>query len=128
MYFCVNVILSLKNKSKNIQFNLGGFLIALLMLLAFSTKEMHLFMHHQHEEVKICDAREGEHHFHGQDYIHANCQLCDFTFSLFELSLAQKLNFPEPKTVILSQTFSYTSFLSFKYPVFTLLRGPPICA
>jgi hypothetical protein len=116
----------LKNIKKNTHFNLGGFLIAVLMLLAFGSKEAHYFVYHQHVEVKVCaDTKKGEHHFHDQDYIHSDCTLCDFTFSFFELSLVQKLDLHQLQTLIPTRTFSYPSFFSFQFPAFTLLRGPP---
>ncbi|MBL7817205.1 MAG: hypothetical protein JNL70_19435 [Saprospiraceae bacterium] len=117
--------LSLKNREKDIQFNLWGFLIALLMFVSFSMKEVHLFLHHHHEEVKICDARAGEHHFHDKDYIHESCPLCDFTFSCFELNIEKPLDFSIPNTVISSQTFIYLPFFSHKPAAFAPLRAPP---
>lgn len=127
MYFCRNKILSLKNIKKNTHFKLSGFLIAVLMLLAFGSKEAHYFVYHQHVEVKVCaDTKKGEHHFHDQDYIHSDCLLCDFTFSFFELSLTHNLNFRSLQALISTRTFSYPSFLSFQFPSFSLLRGPPV--
>ena len=75
----------MRNRSQNIAFNARAFFLALLIFTAFSGKELHILLEHSHEEVKICDAQNGEKHLHDQDYIHSDCTLCDFTFSTFEL-------------------------------------------
>jgi hypothetical protein len=116
----------LKNKKQNTHFNLGGLLIAVLMLLAFGSKEVHYLVHHQHVEIKICDdTTHNEHHFHDQDYIHDDCALCDFTFSIFELNVAQPFELLAFNVNIFCSTFSYPSFFSHKISPFALLRGPP---
>jgi hypothetical protein len=61
--------------------------LALLLLFAFGAKEVHHFWAHAHVEVKICDANENEKHWHDEEYSHADCNLCDFTFSIFDFSL-----------------------------------------
>jgi hypothetical protein len=97
------------------------------MLLAFGSKEAHYFVHHQHIEVKICnDTPQNEHHFHDKDYIHTDCALCDFTFSVFALSFTQKFDFVESPTLISTQIFPYSSHFSSRFPAFALLRGPPV--
>ena len=102
--------------------------MAVLMLFAFGAKEAHHFVHKKHTEVKICDARVGEHHFHDQDYIHDDCRLCDFTFSVYELTVAQFMGFQNLNDLIPQRTFFYPSFFSFKLSAFALLRGPPVVA
>lgn len=114
----------MRNRSQNIAINARAFFLALLIFIAFGGKELHILLEHSHEEVKICDAQNGEKHLHDQDYIHSDCTLCDFTFSTFELQ------FP----VFVLKNNVYTLFreeLSFHYSFFsnTILvqssRGPP---
>lgn len=74
----------MRNRSQNIAFNARAFFLAVLIFIAFGGKELHILLEHSHEEVKICDAQNGEKHLHDKDYIHSDCTLCDFTFSTFE--------------------------------------------
>ena len=114
----------MRNHSQNITFNARAFFLALLIFIAFGGKELHILLEHSHQEVKICDAQNGEKHLHDKDYIHSDCTLCDFTFSNFELY------FP----VFILKNSAYTLFIeeiSFKSSFFsnTILvqssRGPP---
>lgn len=98
--------------------------LAILIFVAFGAKEMHHFFGHAHEEVKICDAKQGEKHLHNEEYIHQDCNLCDFTFSYFEIPLLG-FNFKKPKIALNKTEFSFYSIICTRIHFFKSLRGPP---
>lgn len=102
-----------------------SFVLAILLLTAFGTKEMHHFWGHAHKMVKICDARKGEVHIHNEDYISDECPLCDFTFSIFEFHLPT-FHLITPKHFFIKEAFLYKSFKLNSTCHFPSLRGPPI--
>ena len=115
-------------KKQSIHINVKSLALAILLFFAFGTKEMHYFFEHAHEEVKVCDAQKGERHIHDQEYIHDECPLCDFTFSLFELQLPTTCiantefgSFAERNFNLLTLNLFFTHF-------YTSLRGPPSIA
>ena len=112
----------MKKQSKHIDFR--ALALAILIFFAFGAKELHHFMAHAHEEVKICDAQKGETHLHNEEYIHVDCSLCDFTFSTFELQFPVfELKYKIYPT--LKEDFSYKSSHFFKILFSKSLRGPP---
>jgi hypothetical protein len=112
----------LKKRSKHIDFR--ALALAILIFFAFGNKELHHFLAHTHEEVKVCDAQKGETHLHDEEYIHADCSLCDFTFSTFDFQLPIfELNYSI--YTILKEDFFYKSS-HFSNTIFSKsLRGPP---
>jgi hypothetical protein len=104
--------------------HLPALALALLLLFAFGAKEMHHFMAHAHEDVKICDAIENEKHWHDEEYSHADCDLCDFTFSIFDFSLPSF--FLSPKNILEEKTdcFSLNPHHSHAF-FYTKGRAPP---
>jgi hypothetical protein len=112
----------LKKQSKHIDFR--ALALAILIFFAFGAKELHHFWAHVHEEVKICDAQQGETHLHNEEYIHADCSLCDFTFSVFDFK-APVLLLKSPISVLKESSFSFKSFNKSNTHFFLSLRGPP---
>jgi hypothetical protein len=112
----------LKKQSKHIDFR--ALALAILIFFAFGAKELHHFLAHAHEEVKICDAQKGEKHLHNEEYIHVDCALCDFTFSVFELQLPI-FDFKHKIYPTLKEDFSYKSSHFCKTLFSKSLRGPP---
>jgi hypothetical protein len=112
----------LKKQAQHIDFR--GLFLSLLILLAFSTKELHHIFSHHHAEVKICHTQAGEKHFHNEEYIHDECSLCDFTFSAFETPTLAFQSFLV-KTVFIERVFTYQSFILSRSYLFQALRAPP---
>jgi hypothetical protein len=75
------------NKQGKHIIHLPALALALLLFFAFGAKEAHHFWAHAHVKVKICDATENEKHWHDEEYGHSDCNLCNFTFSIFDFSL-----------------------------------------
>ena len=106
------------NKHHSHIINFRALALALLLLLAFGAKEVHHFTAHAHVETKICnDGSESDTHWHDAEYLHEDCSLCDFTFSIFDFSLptfslqkaqcaVEKTNFSF-KNSFLTQSFFY---------------------
>jgi hypothetical protein len=112
----------LKKQAQHIDFR--GLILAFLILFAFGTKELHPIFSDHHAEVKTCHAIEGEKHFHNEEYIHHECQLCDFTFSAFETPVLA-FQFYMVKTVFIERVFTYQSFILSHSYLFQALRAPP---
>ena len=112
----------MKKQSKHIDFR--ALALAILIFFAFGTKELHHFWAHAHKEVKICEAQKGETHLHNEEYIHADCSLCDFTFSTFELQFPVfELRYKIYPT--LKEDLPYKSSHFSKTLFSKSLRGPP---
>jgi hypothetical protein len=113
----------LKKRAQHIDFR--GLLLAILMLFAFGAKELHHVFEHQHQEVKVCHAVAGEKHLHNHEYIHHECQLCDFTFSAFETPVLL-FQLASVKQVFVKRVFTYQSFILSRSYLFQSLRAPPV--
>jgi hypothetical protein len=113
----------LNKQSKHI-IHFPALALSLLLLFAFGAKEAHHFFAHAHVEVKICDAIENEKHWHTEEYSHPDCNLCDFTFSIFDFSLPSF--FLNHKDILEEKTdfFSIKSHHSHAF-FYTKGRAPP---
>lgn len=109
---------------KKQRINITALFLAILIFVSFGTKEMHHFLIHAHEEMKICDAQKGEKHLHDEEYIHHDCSLCDFTFSLFELP-AFIIPALDNTITHIETEFSFRSIFCVRTHFFKPLRGPP---
>ena len=107
--------------------DLRALFLAAMMLLAFGAKEAHHVLGHSHKEVKICDVQAGETHIHDQDYISDNCQLCDFTFSIFDIFIS-RFDIKKIKILYASKDFNFLSFFYSRRHLFQALRAPPLVA
>ena len=98
-------------------------LLAGLLLGVVITKEVHHLFGHCHEHPQ-CEANGGETHFHGAEFLHADCLLCVFNLSPEENVSFQFTDFSVPN--ISSEThFSYLNPFSERITSAHLLRGPP---
>lgn len=112
----------MKKQAQHIDFR--GLILALLILFAFGTKELHHVFSHNSVEVKICHALAGEKHFHTEEYIQHECQLCDFTFSAFETP-ALVFQLKMVKKAFIARDYTYLSFNLSRSYLFQSLRAPP---
>lgn len=100
-----------------------GVWLVLLMLTSFGARDMHFLFAHQ-ASAKICAAAGREKHIHGEDYTPHACNICDFSFSIFELPklfiAAYRLGWK-----ILEHTFHYEQVLITLHQHLYFLRGPP---
>jgi hypothetical protein len=105
-------------------FNGYALFLALLIFTAFGGKELHIVLEHSHKAVEICDAKAGDVHLHDYENLEHSCDLCDFTFSFFELNISTfYLNLIDIWTAKKS-----IAFYAFKFSATYLcpfLRGPP---
>jgi hypothetical protein len=102
-----------------------GAFLALLLLGAFAARDMHFLLAHQEHERKVCDAQGNEKHLHGEEYSTHACNLCDFSFSTFDLPFFLKLK----RYVLVQRTnncFNDTTRFFDHHPSQLFLRGPPI--
>jgi hypothetical protein len=98
--------------------------LALLLLGAFAARDMHFLWAHQEQDTKVCDAKGNEKHIHGEDYSPHPCNLCDFSFSIFELPQFLKLK-PRNFVKIANACFNDTTQF-YNHPWSQrFLRGPP---
>lgn len=112
----------MKKQRKHINFR--ALALAMILFMAFGSKEMHHFLSHAHEEVKICDAKKGEVHLHDEEYLSHECTLCDFTFSIFDFQLTTFKSY-QYGGLLTSQEFSIHAFIPSHTHLLQSLRGPP---
>lgn len=104
--------------------NWRGAFLALLLLGAFAARDMHALLAHQEHERKFCDAQGTEKHIHGEDYSPHACNLCDFSFSTFDLPFFLKLK-QRDIVKILNCCFKDTTRFYNQPWIAYFLRGPP---
>jgi hypothetical protein len=106
-------------------FNARAFFLALLIFTAFGGKELHIALEHSHAAVDICDAKAGDVHLHDYENLAHGCDLCDFTFSFFNLQLSSfYLNLPVFLPV--KKEFIFIPFNFSASYLLIRLRGPPV--
>jgi hypothetical protein len=115
----------LKRHSIHIAQQIRAFFLVSVLFLAFSAKGVHYFTEHHHEEaVEFCHS-ENEQHLHDYEHVAHNCDLCDFTFSLFTFELPTFCFEPKLTPDFVETTFFYTNpFWSNSFQ-FAALRAPP---
>ena len=112
-----------------INFQLKSLSLAILMVFALLTKELHHLNPLHNAVVKSCattDADNYRMHLHGADFIAHQCSLCDFTFSVYEFHLP---TISEANVENIQPQLSkphYESFISNNSYLFQSLRAPPI--
>jgi hypothetical protein len=104
--------------------NWRGAFLALLLLGAFAARDMHFLLAHQEHDRKFCDAKGNEKHIHGEDYSPHACNLCDFSFSSFDLPFFLKLK-QRDFVKILNCCFKDTTRFYNHHWSQHFLRGPP---
>jgi hypothetical protein len=104
--------------------NWRGAFLALLLLGAFAARDMHFLLAHQEQDRKVCDAKGGEKHIHGEDYSPHPCNLCDFSFSIFDLPFFLKLK-QRVLVKISNRCFNDTTRFFNGHRNHYFLRGPP---
>jgi hypothetical protein len=114
----------LKKRAPHSTFNGYALFLALLIFTAFGGKALHILLEHSHKAVEICDAKAGDVHLHDYAHLEHSCDLCDFTFSFFELNISTfYLNLIDIWTA--KKSIAFHSFkLSATY-LFQSSRGPP---
>ena len=111
-------------KKRTAYIDFRALFLAVLIFLAFGAKEIHHVFQHSHQEVKICDVKIGETHLHDESYITDECQLCDFTFSVFDLTVPV-FTTKSVQNCLKTTIFSYISFKYSNRYLFQSLRAPP---
>lgn len=114
----------MKKHTKHIAFKAKGLLLALLIFIAFGAKEGHIVVEHSHAAVEICDAKAGDLHLHDSDHLQHACQLCDFTFSFFELQFSF-FHLDRLSVIFVKSQFAFISFVLSRTYIFQSLRAPP---
>ncbi|MEO0042025.1 MAG: hypothetical protein RL329_1473 [Bacteroidota bacterium] len=104
--------------------NWRGALLALLLLGAFAARDMHSLFAHQDHARKFCDAKGTQKHIHGEDYAPHACNLCDFSFSIFDLPVFIKLKQPTRVKIPNGCFNDTTRFYDYHWSQH-FLRGPP---
>ncbi len=110
-------------------FQLKSLSLAILMIFALLTKELHHLDPLHNAVVKSCattDADNYRMHLHGADFIAHQCSLCDFTFSVYEFHLPTKSDAQVENIQPLLLIPRYASFISNNSYLFQSLRAPPI--
>ncbi len=110
--------------SKHITFKAKGLLLALLIFIAFGAKEWHIVVEHSHAALEICATKAGDLHLHDSERLQHGCQLCDFTFSFFELQLSS-FHLDKISDIFVKSQFAFISFKLSRTYIFQSLRAPP---
>ena len=114
----------MKKHTKHIAFKAKGLLLALLIFTAFGAKEWHIVVEHNRADLEICDTKAGDLHLHDADHLQHACQLCDFTFSFFELQL-NTFHLDRLSVIFVKSEFAFISFVHSRTYIFQSLRAPP---
>ena len=117
----------MKNAPRHILPNARALWLAVLLFVAFGSKEAHHFAAHRHDApVKICrEATTDEQHFHNEEYLSHDCSLCDFTFSFFTFSLPT-ICFKQPQVTLSTSNFTFLNCRLSANAVRARGRAPPV--
>ena len=80
---------------------------------------------HSHAAPEICDAKQGDKHLHDYEHMQHGCQLCDFTFSFFELQISS-FRLESLSDIFVKSEFAFISFQLSRSYIFQSLRAPPV--